>query len=464
MSDDTNAAPDLVRRAKIPMSASDGPPVMPNLGEARHRLVQYRPVMARLRLARGTTNLFRTTLVGTGLGAAAATGILTCYVALVSAAALVTRSPGPGKSPVPEGEQHRRFAMMIPAHNEELGIARTLLSLRELEYPRHLYEVHVVADNCTDATLAVARDLGFEAHDRVAPDQPGKGHALNWLFDRLQATKQFDSYVIVDADTSVHADFLTHMARALDDGAEAAQGFYGVRDAETSPAASFRLAALACRHHLRPLGRMALGGSSGLFGNGMAFSPTLLEANPWTGHLTEDMELQLGLLLQGHVIAYIPAAVVEAEMPATLEAAQTQNERWELGRVQLARAFVPRLAHRVLSGPNRGASLDALLDELVPPMSVLAAANVACLVGTTLLTIIRPSRVVRTGRSVSATSCLLLAGHVVAGLRSIDAPAHVYRSLLRSPAAVAWKVALWLKVFARPADGTWIRTPRNVVD
>jgi cellulose synthase/poly-beta-1,6-N-acetylglucosamine synthase-like glycosyltransferase len=394
----------------------------------------------------------------------AATGLLTAYLTVISASALAQRRPAPGRSAAPTGSPNHRFAVMIPAHNEELGIAETLKTLRGLGYPDHLYEVHVVADNCSDATATVVTGHGCEVHERFAPDNPGKGPALNWLFERLMTIGRFDAFVVIDADTSVHPDFLSHMAEALDGGAHAAQGFYGVRDAQTSASAAFRLAALACRHHLRPLGRNAIGGSSGLFGNGMVFSQSILEANPWTGHLTEDMELQLRLLLQGHRVAYVPAAVVEAEMPMTLEASETQNERWELGRMQLAQAFVPRLARRIMSGPDRLASTDALLDEMVPPISVLAAANVVCAVGATALSMVHRSRVSRATRTISGMSCVALAWHVFVGLRSVGAPSHVYRSLLQAPKNIAWKVLLWSKVLARPQNVSWIRTPRNLAN
>ncbi len=91
-----------------------------------------------------------------------------------------------------------------------------------------------------------------------------------------------------------------------------------------SPA--FRFAALACRHHLRPLGRTRLGGSCGLYGNGMMFTRSLFEGRRWTGHLVEDAELQNELLLDGHLVTYVPDAVVWAEMPHTLVAGD-QPER-----------------------------------------------------------------------------------------------------------------------------------------
>ena len=80
-------------------------------------------------------------------------------------------------------------------------------------------------------------------------------------------------------DTTLETGFLAAMDAAFaDEDVAVAQGFYGVRETEESPAAALRYAALACRHHLRPLGRTRLGGSSGLFGNGMAFRRDVISA------------------------------------------------------------------------------------------------------------------------------------------------------------------------------------------
>src|SRR5690348_10284163 len=48
-----------------------------------------------------------------------------------------------------------RFAIMIPAHNEELLLGALIRSLQRLAYPADMYDIHVVADNCTDTTVEV---------------------------------------------------------------------------------------------------------------------------------------------------------------------------------------------------------------------------------------------------------------------------------------------------------------------
>jgi cellulose synthase/poly-beta-1,6-N-acetylglucosamine synthase-like glycosyltransferase len=368
-----------------------------------------------------------------------------------------------GRRQPPVVAPSKRFVLLVPAHDEELVIGLALEAFRALEYPADLFSVHVVADNCTDRTAEIVRNSGFHAHERDDRDNPGKGPALNWLLDSLIAAgKQFDVVVIVDADTTVHPQFLRRMNDAFCGGAVAAQGFYGVRDAGASATAGVRYAALACRHHLRPLGRTALGGSCGLYGNGMAFDVALMRGRRWSGHLIEDAEFQMELLLDGHLVAYVPEARIEAEMPDSTTAATSQNERWELGRLQLAQRFVPTLFRRSIAprDPLRIAYLDAAIDHLVPPLSVLVAANAAS-TATSIAGIALGSRRSRLAAIANIVSAATIAIHVVTGLRSVKAPASVYRSLLDAPRLIWWKLRLWLRVVSHPDDVGWTRTSRN---
>src|SRR5436190_4535960 len=56
----------------------------------------------------------------------------------------------------------KRIAVLVPAHDEAALIARCVRSLEAQTYPSHLYDVIVVADNCTDATASIAMSAGAE--------------------------------------------------------------------------------------------------------------------------------------------------------------------------------------------------------------------------------------------------------------------------------------------------------------
>ncbi|MDW3214166.1 MAG: glycosyltransferase family 2 protein [Ilumatobacteraceae bacterium] len=389
------------------------------------------------------------------IGAAAATTTLSAYLAVSTVVGL----PRPSKRTVVG--PRRRFLILVPAHDEEIGIGRMLASCDSLDYPRDRFAVHVVADNCTDRTTERVRTAGWEAHERDDPDQPGKGPALNWLFDRLDSRETFDAVVIVDADTSLDRQFLTAMDEALDSGAVVAQGRYLVSDPDASAAASFRYAALACRHHLRPLARRRLGASCGLYGNGMAFERDVLRHRSWTGHLVEDAEFQMQLLLDGLVVEYVPEAVLHAEMPDTLDASVTQNARWERGRVDLIGRFVPSLARQFPRAKGRRlAVLDGIIDLLLPPISVLVAAQTFGAVAS------MPQAVLGSRRHRLIVRCQLaglsvVVAHTIAGLVAVRAPLIHFRNLAAAPRIVAWKVALWLRTLCGGSEISWIRTVRN---
>jgi hypothetical protein len=193
----------------------------------------------------------------------------------------------------------------------------------------------------------------------------------------------------------------------------------------------------------------------------MGFRADVYRSRPLTGHLTEDLELQLELILAGHVIEFVPEAIVEAEMPSTVEAARTQNERWESGRIDLTRRYVPRLVRSAVArrARRRFTKLDTAVDLLLPPFSVLVAATAA----STAIALggARSGRLGRTIAGVGIANVVAQAVHVLSALRMVRAPAGVYRALATAPGAVAWKVALWVRALSGRTDDDWIRTARN---
>jgi hypothetical protein len=386
---------------------------------------------------------------------------VTAYQTTVMAAAWTARAVG-GASTICRADPSLRFVVLIPAHNEERLIGQALESVLAVDYPAERVAVHVVADNCTDATSAIARAHGIEVHERVSPDA-GKGPALQWLLGRLRDRgDEFDAVVILDADSSISSNFLRVMDALLAESGSVAQAYYAVRGSTGSTTTAFRATALAARHYLRPLGRTRLGGSAGLHGNGMAFRADVLAAHAWTNHLTEDIELDLELGLAGKQVVFAPDAIVEAEMPTTLEGSRTQHERWERGRIEMAVRYVPQLLRRAsrARGYERVAYIDAALDQLTPPFSVVVAATAAW----TAL-VIPAALLGRTRRRVPVYAAGALVAcqtaYVLSALRMTNAPASLYRSLLSAPRHVAWKLALWTRVARSGRDVRWVRTERS---
>src|SRR5438105_3552486 len=105
--------------------------------------------------------------------------------------------------PPPPAPQTTWFVIVVPSHNEETGIARTVENLLKLSWPKELFKVLVVADNCKDATAQRARAAGAEVLERTDLVKRGKGYALAYAFETVLAEGNSDAVVVVDADTIV---------------------------------------------------------------------------------------------------------------------------------------------------------------------------------------------------------------------------------------------------------------------
>ncbi len=352
-----------------------------------------------------------------------------------------------------------RFRILIPAHNEEQLIKDTIAAIHQLDYPSERFELHIVADNCTDRTAEIARSLEATVHERFDLDAPGKGPALCWLLDQLPPGDEHDVIVFLDADSLVEPSFLTQLSARFASGARAVQAHYAVRDERAGGEVSFRSAAFAVRHLVRPAGRVRLGGSSSLYGNGMAFIEPLARSYSWSPHLTEDLDMGLRLLLGGETIVFEPDAVVRGEMPNTVEAADSQHERWEAGRRDVARTYTPQLLAAFRRGDHgrRWAYVDAAIDITMPPFGTLVAATAATTVAAGALGRGR-GRLASTGGG--ALAVVLFGAHVLESLRLAEAPPEVFASLLRAPKNIAWKIGLLRRT--RGGEHTdWVRTTRN---
>lgn len=391
------------------------------------------------------------------LGVQALAAALVGYLLLLTVAALRAARA----TALPARPRHR-FRVLVPAHNEARLLPQLLQSLRAQDYPAELVEVHVVADNCRDETAALARAGGAIAHERFDEVERGKGYALDWLLRRLAGTgdaARWDAYVILDADTVVSPNFLRVMDARLARGERVIQAYYTVRDPGSSWNVSLRWAALAALHYLRPQGRMVLGGSAGLKGNGMVFAAPLLHNHHWSGALTEDIEFHMALLLDGERVTFAPDAIVWAEMPETLAAAESQNERWEQGRLEMARRYVPRLLRAAAQRPSsRFVLVDAVMEHLIPPFAVLVGAS-GLLAGMAWL--LPRNKKGRASRILGTSLLVGEAAYLLAGLRLARAPGAVYRALVYGPLFLLWKVALYARLWLGNRAESWIRTARN---
>ena len=379
------------------------------------------------------------------------------YLACLSVVALIRSRHHRSPSPDPE-RYDKTFVLLVPAHNEEAGLSRTLASLNAVEYPRDKRMICVIADNCTDTTALVARRFpGVQVFERHDTEHRGKGFALAWGMQQLERTGQlFDGYVVVDADSVVNSGYLAALARSLAAGARAIQSSNTVLNLATSPSSALRWIAFTLVNHVRQLGRTGIGGSATLNGTGMCLSRNLLVEHPWNAFgITEDYQYYLTLVLYGERVAYVPDAVLNSDMPESFDQLQSQDVRWETPGDNTSPWKVA--GSLIWAGISRRSfvQLDAAAELLTPQLSVLTACCLVLTVGALL---------VMSPMLVAGTLLLgaLLGFYVSSAFLLGHPPLAVYLAVAHAPRFVARK--LWILAVVRHLPGrktNWVRTSRG---
>lgn len=382
--------------------------------------------------------------------------LLMIYQLLLELLAFRGRKVDRSAEPVPKN----RFAVIIPAHNEETIISRTIYSTYGMLYPKKLYDLIVVADNCTDNTARIARKLGAKVLERKNEKERGKGYALRWAFDRLiQSRNSYDAVVVLDADSLVSGNFLHVMNSYLERGSRVIQSSDLVLPEKGSWPVDMARISYLIHNHVKPLGRKVLGFQTGLRGNGMCFRSDVLREIPWQAwSLTEDLEYGLILMMNDIRIDFAPEATVWAEMPTQIRNAGSQRRRWEFGRFEIARAYAGRLL-RVAFRKRSLKLFDVFVDLVTPPFVTFMLIILLMSLFSLLLWVsgIQPIRftIIWTG--------LLAAGflHLLLGLAAGRAEKDLYLAILRIPLYVVWKIGLYLSVIFKGRETRWVKTTRE---
>ena len=246
-------------------------------------------------------------------------------------------------------EKHS-FALIVAAHNEEKVIAQLVESLNELKYPRNLFDVFVVADNCDDKTAQRAKAAGANVIERFDMTKRGKGYAMEYAFDHLFAMEKKYEYICVfDADNIVKNDFLLHMNNKINEGYRAVQGYLDSKNPNDSWLTFSYSFWYWINNRVSQLARSNLAFGCRLGGTGFAVESELIKKYGWGATcLAEDTEFTLKLALNDIKVGWCHEAVVYDEKPISLETSMHQRQRWVQGIADVASRYIKPLAKKAV--------------------------------------------------------------------------------------------------------------------
>ena len=359
----------------------------------------------------------------------AAPGLLAAlHLGVLAVASLAYRERLP-EGPVPAV----RFLVLVPAHNEAIVIGTTLAAIRVAARPRDT--VVVVADRCTDATAAIAREHGCVVFERPAGSPAGRAATRQDGLERAAAL-DWDAVVMIDADSVMSPGFLDVCERALARGGDALQvrseAALGGRLVDQASLAAFALQGLTI-----PRGRDRLRLAVRLRGTGMVLRREVLGERRFRSPASEDLWYGNDLLLDGVRPRHVESARLRSANVGSWKAASGQRQRYEVGRMSAAREFVgPLLRHPT---PAR---IEAATFLLTPPFAVAVGllgigTGLAAIAGATAMVVLL------------LAGLLALAATLVVGLVQAGAGVRTWVALLAAPWYVLWKLGVQARAVTR---------------
>ena len=254
-----------------------------------------------------------------------------------------------------KAKKYHKYGIVIAARNESAVIANLLDSIDKQKYPKDKYRVFVVADNCTDNTAEICRNLGATVYERFDDEHRTKGYALKFLFENIKkdyGIDAFEGYFVFDADNLLKENYLEKMNDAFDEGCKIITSYRNTKNFDESWVASTYalhwIRSIRTGHRARSVLHLA----TNIQGTGFLFSNEIVE-NGWKyTSLTEDRALTADAVAQGYEITYQDEAEFYDEQPVDLKIALRQRLRWSKGHLQAFIETGPYLFINIFAGKH----------------------------------------------------------------------------------------------------------------
>lgn len=246
-------------------------------------------------------------------------------------------------------DKNHKFLIVLPAHDEEQVIGNLINSLKEQDYPKDLYDIVVIADNCKDNTEKIAKENGAKVYVRTTEDKSKrtKGYALQEYLATIikQDTIPYDAFCVFDSDNIVDKEFLKVMNKHLCQGEEVVQGYRDIKNPTDSWISAGYAIFYWMMNRFYHLARYNAGLSPLMNGTGFMVKFDVIKDTGWdTNTLTEDIEFSLKNIIAGRKLGWAKDAICYDEEPVDFKPSWKQRSRWTVGHIQCLVEYTVPLA------------------------------------------------------------------------------------------------------------------------
>jgi cellulose synthase/poly-beta-1,6-N-acetylglucosamine synthase-like glycosyltransferase len=241
------------------------------------------------------------------------------------------------------------YLIIIPIHNEEKVIEKTIEYLLKIDYEKNLFKIIFILDNCNDKSLEIIKRFNLDYLEKNDNELKGKSFALKWLIKNYKEINKFSKIVILDADSLIDKKFLKEIFDY--ESYKIIQGFVNPIFNKNSISSSVSAYSEILSQKIKDLIKTKLNWSVLLRGTGMVIDKDIfVKYLQLLKTQIEDTELSIQLVKNGYKIKFIPEAVIYDPKPLNIKQASNQRARWLYGQFQIIKYYWKDLIKIAFSG------------------------------------------------------------------------------------------------------------------
>lgn len=235
-----------------------------------------------------------------------------------------------------KAETNHKFALLIPARNESAVIEKLFESLDAQTFPRESFDIYVAVESPDDPTCDIARKHNAEVYIKKDFSHSGKGYVLQELTDHIfeyREDRNYEAFMIIDADNILAPDYLQKLNDALDAGYDIALGYRNSKNWNSGWISACTGLTFTRFSHFQNYAKSKLNSTVYLSGTCYYIKTDIVkEHGGWAWHsLTEDVQLTTVAAINGYSTVYLDDAVFYDEQPTDVRTSFNQRRRWLKG-------------------------------------------------------------------------------------------------------------------------------------
>lgn len=242
-------------------------------------------------------------------------------------------------------------SILVPAHNEEKVIYKTIRALLLLNYPKDKMELIVINDNSNDNTAEELKKAKKEfpnynftiiTTDSVTGGK-GKSNALNLGYKKAKG----EYIAVYDADNTTEKNALKYLITRIhnDKTLGAVIGKFRTRNRDRNILTKFINIETLSFQWMAQAGRWNLLKLCTIPGTNFVIKKSILKRlGGWDEKaISEDTEISFRIYKIGYKIAFMPLAVTWEQEPETIKVWFKQRTRWAKGNIYVLNKYLIKI-------------------------------------------------------------------------------------------------------------------------